>query len=195
MKRYNMLRTLTCYFNFAEAALDSTLLNDYEIRCSIFDEHAHRSIGLFFAVPTRLMVPKQQFHRAAQILAYAKTLPVPADDAAPHDDQASVRVIKIFGEDQVEPEEVEEPNNPWEILAIAYLFLVPGIGFLLERLPLMLFAGGRRGNRYLVLSPFDLHLIGAVLICIGLLLTVSYFYTRQAIALAEPQTSNINPQN
>jgi hypothetical protein len=52
----------------------------------------------------------------------------------------------------------------------------------------MLFAGGRRGNRYLVLSPFDLHLVGAALIGIALLLILSYFYTRQAIALAEPQT-------
>jgi len=50
------------------------------------------------------------------------------------------------------------------------------------------FAGGRRGNRYLVLSPFDLHLVGAVLICIALLLILSYFYTRQAIALAERHT-------
>jgi len=191
-----MLRTLNSYFNFAQVALDNTLLNNYEIGCNIFDEHAHRSIGLFFAVPVRLMVADRQFHRAAQILAYAKALPVPADEAAPYDDQAPVRVIEkqIFGEDQAEPEEVEELNNPWEILAVAYLFLVPGIGFLLERLPLMLFAGGRRGNRYLVLSPFDLHLVGVALIGIALLLILSYFYTRQAIALGEPQTSNIKPQ-
>lgn len=185
--------TLKRYWNFSSAALDKTLLEDYEVLCVFFDEYTN-TLGLYFLFPVRLMVADHQLQRAAQILAYAKALPVPTDDAAAANDQAPARVIEGFPDDAPETVESSESNNPWEILAVAYLFLVPGIGFLLERIPLMLFVGGRRGNRYLVLSPFDLHLVGAGLVCMALLLTVSYLYTRQAIGVSASQTQTINPQ-
>jgi Putative prokaryotic signal transducing protein len=181
------MRTLGRYTNFTQAALARALLEDYEVFCTFFDEYSH-AIGWYHLIPVRLMVADQQFQRAARILAFAATLPVPTDQSAPADDQSAVTVFnqEMFGEDQLEEDVVEpiERNNPWEILAVAYLFLVPGIGFLLERLPLMLYIGRPRHNPYLVLSPFDQHLVGLALISIAILLAISYFHTRRAITPA-----------
>src|SRR5436309_5225183 len=137
--------TLKRYFNPVEASLHISLLQDYEIFCSPFDEHSH-ALGYCLVMPLRLMVSERQIHRAARILNYAEASSVPSDEVAAADDQAPVRVLDeaIFGEDE-EPEQPSESigrNNPWEILAIAYLFLVPGVGFLLEHLGLRLFVGG-----------------------------------------------------
>ena len=43
---------------------------------------------------------------------------------------------------------------------------------------------GRGCGAYLVLSPFDQHLVGLALIAIAILLAISYFHTRRAITRA-----------
>ena len=82
-----------------------------------------------------------------------------------------------------------ETNNPWEILAIAYLFFVPGLGFLLEKRPLILLV--RRGpwnhrGSFILLSPLDLHVVGTLLVSAALLLAAFYVYTHQVMALNAP---------
>ena len=113
---------------------------------------------------------------------------MPSDEEAASDDLAPVRTLdeEIFGEREdaevpQEPVGSSKPDNPWQILAIAYVFFIPGIGFLLEHRPLLFFIGGRRGHRWLGLSPFDVHLLGATLIAIALSLTIYYFKVRRAI--------------
>ncbi|MFL6513800.1 MAG: DUF2007 domain-containing protein [Chthoniobacterales bacterium] len=176
--------TLKRYWNPTEAALDRTLLANYNVFCSLFDEHVN-ALGYFNAMPVRLMVADEQLERAGRLLIYAKSCDVPDDEVAAADDQAAIVILdeKIFGEEPPSDDRIQsvERNNPWEILALAYLFLIPGAGFLLERLPLLIFAGGRRGNRFLHLSTFDVHLLGSALICIGAALVASYVYTRKAI--------------
>src|SRR5438270_599226 len=181
------MRTLRRYSNFPNAALAKTLLENYGVFCRFFDENVH-CLGYYLVMPVRLTVDDRQLKRAARVLAYAEASPIPDDDLAPADDNARALALDedIFGDD--EPEEFEErseSHNPWEILAIAYLFFIPGIGFLLEQRRLLLWTGWRRTG-WLVLSPFELHLAGVMLICVATFLTVAYFYTLRAIARDNP---------
>ena len=180
------MRTLRRYFSLTEACLAKTLLDNYEVVCSVFDENVN-ALGYYIVMPARLMVAGGQLQRAARILAFAQTSEIPADDVAAAADQFPVMVIEedMFGENQPDVDDTAkflESGNPWEILAIAYLFWVPGIGFILEQLPLKLWVGGHRRDGWLILSPLQLHLVGVALICVATILTISYFYTRQTIA-------------
>jgi hypothetical protein len=177
------MRTLRRYSNFPNAALAKTLLENYEVFCRFVDENVH-CLGYYLVMPVRLTVADRQLKRAARVLAYAEKSPIPDDDVAPAEDTAPALVLDedIFGDDDTEElEERSESNNPWEILAIAYLFLIPGVGFLLEHRRLLLWTGRRRSG-WLMLSPFELHLVGGALICVAALLTVAYFSARNAIA-------------
>jgi len=182
------MRTLRRYLTLADAGLARTLLDDYQIFCRLFDENSHISVGPYIAAPIRLVVDDRQLKRAARILGYVESLPAPDDDFAAAELEQPARVLDegIFGEDEEEGlEPLPETTNPWEILAIAYLFLVPGIGFLLEQRPLVLVIRRYGRNRFLLLSPFDVHLLGAALICIAFLVTIAYLKTRKAIARNE----------
>jgi hypothetical protein len=187
------MRTVRRYFNPADAALARTLLDNYEIFCSLFDENANISVGPYVAAPIRLVVTERQLQGAARILAYVDSLPVPDDDSAAAEREQLPEVLDeaIFGEDQDEAvEPLPEHNNPWEILAISYLFLVPGIGFLLEQRSLIAIVRRWGKNRFLVLSPFDVHLLGTILICVAVLLVLAYLHTRTLIARNEPNSGD-----
>jgi hypothetical protein len=168
------------YMNLMDAGLAKTLLDDYEVFCALFDENAH-CLGLYIAVPVRLVVANAQFARASRILAYAETL------SSVNGEVVNQQLLSAFDDETLledQEEAVDESladNNPWEILAITYLFLVPGLGFLLETRQLMLLIWRSRWgkNRFLVLSPFELHLVGVLLIGVAVSLTVLYFYVRR----------------
>ena len=59
--------TLKRYWNPTEAALDRTLLANYNVFCSLFDEHVN-ALGYFNAMPIRLMVADEQLERAGRLL-------------------------------------------------------------------------------------------------------------------------------
>jgi hypothetical protein len=152
--------TLGTYRNLMDASLAKLLLDDHDIFCRLFDENAFLWGGAPFAMPVRLVVSDTQFEQAARILAGEAVLET---------------------EDRQEGfEESAGSNNPWEILAIAYLFLVPGFGFLLESRWLILVVS-RRGTTRIILSPFQLHLIGGALILAALSLVLLYFRARREI--------------
>jgi hypothetical protein len=172
---------LRCYLNFFEAGMVKSFLDDHDIFCALFDENVHVYTGAFPAIPIRLVVSDVQFKQAAGILRAAERSIVEGGGitASPQYQAALDQLDSetVFEED----EEIEQPpksNNPWEILSIAYLFLVPGLGFVLEQRPLTLVAG----RKSIMLSPFQVHFVGAFLITATLLITLCYFYVRQAIA-------------
>ncbi len=163
--------TLRRYRNLFEANLAKSLLDDWGVPCGILDENAHINIGIHLFIPVRLVVPSSQFNWAARILRLADTGNY---DALESD---------FAGESPPPSDELPGTNNPWEVLAVSFLFLVPGIGFLLEHRTLMISPWHRFWGRkwLLILSPFEVHLVGCVLISIALLLVVFYLRARRAI--------------
>ena len=186
--------TLRRYLNLIEAGLAKTFLDDHNIFCSLLDQNSHLYTGAYPAIPVRLIVIERHFERAARVLAYADKLLALSEEIVASRDEA--QAIELDEEPVAEKgergfEESLESNNPWEILAIAYLFLVPGLGFLLEERPLILLTRKIRWdnrNAFLILSPLELHFAGALLIAATLLLTFLYFYMRRLIARDESST-------
>jgi hypothetical protein len=77
-------------------------------------------------------------------------------------------------------------DNPWEILVIGALYLLPGLGLLLQKKPALLVnQGGRTWIRAFLLSPAEAHFFGYCAVAVGALLTVLYFYLRSVIAREE----------
>jgi putative signal transducing protein len=151
--------TLGTYRNLMDASLAKLLLDDHGIFCRLFDENTFLWGGAPFAMPVRLVVSDAQFEKAARILA---------GEAVPETEDRQEGLEESVGS-----------NNPWEILAIAYLFLVPGFGFLLESRRLILVVSRRKIT--ITLSPLELHIIGGALIVVALSLVLLYFRARREI--------------
>ena len=72
-------------------------------------------------------------------------------------------------------------DNPWELLAIALLFFIPGVGMLLHKEEFLLPSFGSRVAKITSWSPTELHVFGWFAVSVTLVLTVLYFYARRAI--------------
>jgi hypothetical protein len=75
-------------------------------------------------------------------------------------------------------------NNPWEILAMATLFFLPGLILLLHRGPLV---APQQSFRYApssvtAISEHGAHILGTLAIAVALSLVALYFYLRREIA-------------
>lgn len=82
-------------------------------------------------------------------------------------------------------------NNPWEILVVAFVFLLPGIALLLRQQPTALFqpVRGRGHMMTLVQSTTEMHVIGLVATGAGVSFVILYFYTRLSMAREERNRS------
>jgi hypothetical protein len=79
-------------------------------------------------------------------------------------------------------------TNPWELLVIGVLFILPGSSLLLQKKPVLLINSSTwraRWTQPISLSPAEAHFFGYCAVAVGVLLTVLYFYTRSAIAREE----------
>jgi len=159
--------TVRTYWSLAEAAFAKTLLDNYEIPCALLDENAGNYItGQPFAVPIRLVVDEKQVDRAICIL---------------NNDFEKAAEIESAGEGEV----VERPpylgtvnRNPWELLVLAFYFLVPAIFILGTRYPNIVPTSS--WNRYVIAAVSVTHFLGwlAILAAVGLVLT--YFQVRRS---------------
>jgi hypothetical protein len=75
-------------------------------------------------------------------------------------------------------------NDPWEILVVAALFLLPGLFMLFHRGPLV---GIQQSFRYApsavtAISEHGAHTFGILAIAVALALLAFYFYLRREIA-------------
>jgi Putative prokaryotic signal transducing protein len=164
--------TLRAFATPAEAALAKSLLDDHEIICSLADENSYLYGGAPLAMPVRLMVAEDQLEEAARIL---KDPP----DGGCADFSAEAKSAA----DTVEPREYEQaqgPNNPWELLVIALLVVIPGIALLLQKGNLVIVASMRRRG-ITVMPPSDAHLLGMLVIGAAFFLVFLFFYVRRAI--------------
>jgi hypothetical protein len=193
--------TLKRYLNLSHAGLAKTFLDDHNISCALLDQNAHLYAFAYLAIPVRLVVSDAQLERAARVLSHSErllALDQEGSSLVPFDEQ---EIADLDEETDAETEQEEsggesERNNPWEILAIGYLFLVPGLGFLLEWRPLILQVGKvyrNRSHAFLIFSSLELHAVGTLLITAALLLALFYFYVRRVIALNDSSPVNRTP--
>lgn len=166
--------TLRAFSTPAEAALAKSLLDDHEIVCSLADENSYLYGGAPLAMPVRLMVAEDQLEEAARIL---KDPPAGGSAVSSAETKSPA--------DTVEPREYEQaqgPNNPWELLVIALLVVIPGIVLLLQKGDLVIVAPmRRRGVSVTVMPPSDAHLLGMLVIGAAVFLVFLFFYVRRAI--------------
>lgn len=174
--------TLRAYSNPAEAALVKSLLDDHNILCSLADENASLYGGTPLAMPVRILVGEDQVEAAIRVLN--STAGQVADFDLPP--EGGRHLSKLF----------PAKNNPWEILALAFLLLLPGVALLLQKHVLVLTAlGGRRitRNTTTVFSPAAAHLFGAFVLAVVALLTISFFCARRAI-MRDQTTTEADPR-
>ena len=154
--------TVRSYWNAAEAAIGKSLLDDYGILCALADENAH--IYTYCASPVRLVVNEAQAEWALQILNGHP------EAAAETDAAGELPII------QLNLPTDRENRNPWEFLAIAFLFLLPGFCFLQIRHPKI--AGRSPGRNYPTALVDVIHFLGWLGIAAGICLIALYVYTR-----------------
>ena len=158
--------TVRTYWSLAEAGFAKTLLDNYEIACALLDENAGCYIPGQSAVPIRLVVDENEVDQAICIL---------------NNDFEKAAEIESAGEGEV----VERPpylgtvnRNPWELLVLAFYFLVPAIFILGTRYPDIVPTSS--WNRYVIAAVSVTHFLGwlAILAAVGLVLT--YFQVRRS---------------
>ena len=193
--------TLRAYSNPAEAALAKSLLDDHNILCSLADENAYLYGGAPFAMPVRILVADEQAEEADRVLKNAVGYLADFDPTAV---SAVQETIETTSQD-ILPERKEEPllrstakNNPWEILAVASLLLLPGLVLLAQKHGLILvgWRGGRISRRATtIVSPATAHLLGALVIALSLLVAIFFFYARRAIMREQTAAALLHDQS
>jgi hypothetical protein len=164
--------TLRTYWNGVEAALAKSLLDDHKIFCRLADENANLYGGGPFAMPIRLLVDEDQAELALRIL---------------DGDLEAVGDIDATGSAAVPPAEIAAPgemldDNPWELLAVAFCFVIPGVCVLQTKYPTVVGAGRRAGAGVAAVSI--IHFLGWVAVAFGMSLLAVYLYLRRSSFLA-----------
>jgi hypothetical protein len=79
-------------------------------------------------------------------------------------------------------------NNPWEVLVVAALFLIPGTFMVFHRGPMVVFQQSFRWvpSGAMALSEHGVHIFGLLAICVTGSLILFYFYLRRAIERDDP---------
>jgi hypothetical protein len=184
--------TLRAYSNPAEAALAKTLLDDRNILCSLADENSYLYGGAPLAMPVRILVAEEQAQEADRILR----------DAAGNQIEFTTETTEELTHEKFPARELQPSlppgiNNPWEILAVAALLLLPGLTLLLQKHELVLVGPPDRSGRYLrtFFSQTAVHLIGILVIAVALLLTILFFYIRRVNSREEPEVKGKGDQD
>lgn len=158
--------TVRTFWNHAEAAVAKSLLDDYEVFCALVHENANLFYPL--AMPVQLQVDEDQVETAVRILdgniAALAELKAAAPNTAPPAGTATP---------------IETPkNNPWELLAVATFFLLPGVCVLTIKYP----AVGTLGwwTRRAIAAVTIIHFLGWLAVAFALCLIVAYFYLRRS---------------
>lgn len=193
--------TLRAYSNPARAALAKSLLDDHNIICSLADENAYLYGGAPLAMPVRILVVEEQAEEAARILQRADGHSTEVDSSP---DSRLGETVEAGTEERFpEPEQQLLPqtparNNPWEILALAALLLLPGIALLQQKHDLVLvdWHGYQRGSTSPVFfSPVTAHLLGALVIAVAVSLALLFFCVRRSIMRERAEAALLGDQS
>ncbi len=185
-----MMVTLRAYSNPTDVLIAKARLDDHAIACAVADELAHLYGGAPFAMPIRLLVREEDVAEATRVLAELDVLT--GEDSQSAGDGEDSLVDPLIEDAAVEPKPVaadgtQAPaapasSEPWEILVIALMFLVPGVGLLLnDRHVVLLPPRDQLRSNPAVIPPVMTHILALIPIAIAVALTVLYFRTRAAI--------------
>ena len=158
-----MVRT---YLNEAQAGLEKSVLDDYGIVCALLHENTHLWCEAQWAVPIRLVVRDDQAEQAARILN--------------GDPEAAAQIEESLETTTMPPdaEQSELPSgNPWELLAIAALFLFPGICVIQIKYPAVIPTTVRES--WVVARLWSMHFFGWLAVAFAASLISAYFYLRR----------------
>ncbi len=168
------------YLNVAQAELAKSLLDDHGIFCAVAHENAHLYGGSPFAMPIQLLVAEDQARQAIQILdgrvetATDAQAPVPVP--LPVSDRETRGLIA--------------KDNPWELLVMAALFLLPGIWGLWVKYPAV--NAFERQTHAAVIAVSVFHFFALLAVAFAMCLIFGYVYARASIVrdkrAASPQT-------
>lgn len=158
--------TIRTYSNPTTAGLAKSLLDNYEIPCALLHEHANLLYPL--AMPVRLLVEDDQVDRAIQILD------------GNLEEVEEIETSEAAHEISVDSETSREiaNRNPWELLVLAFYFLVPGICVLRMKYPAAV-AVSRRLRREIAAATI-IHFLGWLAIGFALFLIATYFRVRRS---------------
>src|SRR6266446_45322 len=131
--------TVRSYWSPVEAGLAKSLLDDYESFCVLADEDTNLYAGAPFAVPVRLLVREDQADQAIRILmGDLEAQPQLRREVDRESWCADMLTVNREGSD----------GNPWELLVVAFLFLVPGLCVLQTKYPVVVTISSRRSEEH-----------------------------------------------
>jgi putative signal transducing protein len=154
--------TLRTYWNFTEAALAKSVLDEHEIFCALFHENAHLYGRAPIAMPVRLMVVEDQADRALRILAGDFS------GAAGIEEALAIAPARL----EPEGETAIRSDRPWELLVMAFYFFVPAICVLQITYPATLRTSG--WGRYLIAKVVVFHFLSWLSIVFALSLVALF---------------------
>ena len=158
--------TLRTYWSPAQAALAKTLLDNYEIPCALLDENSGLyNRGAQFAVPIRLVVDEAEIDRAILILDgdFEKAAEIETIEETPIPETIAPEVAN---------------RNPWELLVLAFFFLVPAISVLRTKYSDVIAKSS--WARYAVAHARVTHCLSWLLVIAAVVLIFAYFQIRRA---------------
>jgi len=156
--------TVHTYWSPVEAGLAKSLLDDCEIFCVLADEDTNRYAGAPFAVPIRLRVREDQADQASRILS-GDLEGRPQLDGEMDAESSSADMLEVSRGDS--------DNNPWELLVVAFLFLVPGLCVLQTKYPVVVTISSRIQREIAALTI--IHFLGWLAIGFAAFLIATYF--------------------
>ncbi len=156
--------TVRNYWNPVETGLAKSLLDDYEIFCVLADEDTNRYAGAPFAVPIRLLVREDQADQAIRILSGDL-------EAQPQLNREVDR--ESWSADMLAVNREGSDGNPWELLVVAFLFLVPGLCVLQTKYPVVVTISSR--IRREIAAVTIIHFLGWLGIGFAAVLVATYF--------------------
>jgi len=169
--------TVRTYWNPAQAALAKSLLDDYEIVSALTDENSSLYGRAPMAMPIRLMVLEDQAEMAARILD--------------NDVEGIVALHDKGGATEMETGEKEppqtQPGPPWELLFLAFYFLLPGLCVLLIKYPAR--SANTGWGRYVIARIAVVHMFGWLAIVFALCLVALFWYAQRSTERASPDTT------
>lgn len=157
------------YLNVAQAELAKSLLDDYGIFCAVAHENAHLYGGSPFAMPIQLLVDESEARRAIRILD--------GEVEAATDIETPAPAALSLSEGEI-PGELAR-DNPWELLVMAGLFLLPGIWGLWLKYPAVMASGRRAHSVMVAVSVF--HFFAFLAVAFAVCLIIGYVYARASI--------------
>lgn len=171
--------TVRTFASPIEAGLAKSILDDYGIFSVLIDQDMNRYSGAPFAVPVRLQVQEDEAERANHILSDDLEAAASID----HEWENAAESPSIFRKEAV------SSQNPWELLAVALVLLLPAIAVLQTKYPTVTRISSR--VRREVAAVTIMHFLSWLAIIFAAVLIALYFQIRRSSRAIQEKNSTI----